>query len=83
VVPQINLPGGEIFTSFTDWRFDATKGGPYNDLHLDLIQSAKYSTPRFGMSQVPMKRLYNKEAFEALPNESSVDRACGDSPSER
>lgn len=67
----INLPGGEIFTALQTGVIDATEfAGPYNDLAFGLYKAAKYYYyPGWHEPGSSMEVIYNKEAFESLPND--------------
>ena len=67
----VNLPGSDIFTALQTGTIDATEWvGPYNDLAFGLYKVAKfYYYPGWHEPGSTMEAIYNKEAFEALPND--------------
>ncbi|QRV25623.1 TRAP transporter substrate-binding protein [Marinomonas foliarum] len=67
----VNLPGSEIFTALQTGTIDATEWvGPYNDLAFGLYKAAKfYYYPGWHEPGSTMEALYNKDAFEALPED--------------
>ncbi|MEO9274639.1 TRAP transporter substrate-binding protein DctP [Marinomonas sp. 5E14-1] len=68
---SVNLPGGEIFTALQTGTIDATEFvGPYNDLAFGLHKAAKYYYyPGWHEPGSSMEAIFNKDAFEALPND--------------
>jgi len=67
----VNTPGGEIFTSLQSGTIDATEWvGPYNDLAIGLHQVAKYYYyPGWHEPGTCLEALFNKDSFEALPDD--------------
>ncbi|MEO9654179.1 TRAP transporter substrate-binding protein [Marinomonas sp.] len=67
----INIPGGEIFTALQSGTIDATEWvGPYNDLAFGLYKSAKYYYyPGWHEPGSAVEAIFNKDAFNALPND--------------
>ena len=67
----VNLPGGEIFTALQSGTIDATEWvGPYNDLAFGLYKAAKfYYSPGWHEPGSAMEAIFNKDAFEALPQD--------------
>ncbi|WP_191601661.1 TRAP transporter substrate-binding protein [Marinomonas algicola] len=67
----INLPGSEIFTALQTGTIDATEWvGPYNDLAFGLYKAAKYYYyPGWQEPGSAIEALFNKEAFNALPED--------------
>lgn len=67
----INLPGSEIFTALQTGTIDATEWvGPYNDLAFGLYKAAKYYYfPGWHEPGSAVEAIFNKDAFNALPND--------------
>lgn len=67
----INIPGGELFTALKTGVIDAAEWvGPYNDLAFGFHQAAKYYYyPGWHEPSGVMELIYNKQAFEALPQD--------------
>jgi TRAP-type mannitol/chloroaromatic compound transport system substrate-binding protein len=76
----VNTPGGEIFTALQSGTIDATEWvGPYNDLAIGLHQVAKYYYyPGWHEPGTCLEALFNKDSFEALPDDlqALVMMAC-------
>ena len=67
----INLPGSEIFMALQTGTIDATEWvGPYNDLAFGLYKAAKYYYyPGWHEPGSAVEAIFNKDAFNALPND--------------
>ena len=76
----VGMPGTEIFTSLQSGVIDATEWvGPWNDLAKALYKVAKYYYyPGWHEPGTTMECMLNKDAFEALPDDSQsiVMTAC-------
>ena len=77
--PQ-SIPGGEIFTALQTGTIDASEWvGPYNDLAFGLFRAGKfYYYPGWHEPGTTLEALFNKEAFEQLPEQlqAVVEVAC-------
>lgn len=67
----VNLPGGELYTSLQTGVIDATEfNGPYNDLAFGFYDIAEYYYyPGWHEPGSVMEFIFNKELFEALPED--------------
>lgn len=68
------LPGSEIFTSLQTGNIDATEWvGPYNDIAFAFQDVAKYYYyPGWHEPTACLEAIFNKEAFEQLPDDLKV-----------
>lgn len=67
----VNLPVSDIFTALQTGTIDATEWvGPYNDLAFGLYKAAKYYYyPGWHEPGSSVEAIFNKDAFNALPND--------------
>jgi len=67
----VNMPGSELFTALQTGVLDATEWvGPYNDQAFGLYEIADYYYyPGWHEPGAVMEFLFNKEKFEALPED--------------
>jgi len=76
----VATPGAEIFTALQTGAIDATEWvGPYNDVATGLHQAARYYYyPGWQEPGPALEAIFNKEAFEALPEDlqTIVELAC-------
>jgi TRAP-type mannitol/chloroaromatic compound transport system substrate-binding protein len=76
----VSTPGSEIFTALQTGAIDATEWvGPYNDMATGLHQAARYYYyPGWQEPGPALEAIFNKQAFEALPEDLQkvVELAC-------
>jgi TRAP-type mannitol/chloroaromatic compound transport system substrate-binding protein len=76
----VNRPGGELYNALQTGDIDATEWvGPSNDLAWGLHKAAKYYYyPGWHEPNAALEAMFNKEAFEELPEDlqSCVMTAC-------
>jgi len=79
-VTQVNMPGGEIFSSLQSGTIDAAEWvGPYNDLAFGFQRITKYCYyPGWHEPGSNIECMVNKPAFEALPKDLQkiVETCC-------
>jgi len=76
----VNIPGGEIFNALQLGQIDACEWiGPYNDKAFGFHKAAKfYYSPGWHEPNATLEALFNKESFNALPEDLQfiIQQAC-------